>query len=776
MMPSMNFPADSTPLSVELFEEADCNGESYTFNFRKGLLSGDPKGDSVLNYAATAMYKLVLPFNHIKKGYSPLINYLPDLKCNGSDCLTMPSLSVERYLPVSADFREVILPFNSCGSKTFTGSGLTANGCMERNGRAYVMLKTTAACNTSCTLTITDPQDGPSTLTISSNPDTGRVRDLNENVFRLFGSQWTSDFFELFQHEDGRYGLAGRAQEVLSPGGAVSLFGRTPCTDLAGIKEIEVWDEGAYRRFQVEAKNSTKSIPTVLCDTNNPNTDMCTSALGTFHKKISLRSLENQIWKTREVLHVRCDSKIGYAESQQEKMDGSELRSEKNIIGWNTDSTTHKRIEVLDYEKKSTSNTVTQLRTSFSRAEILTNGDFRGVRYNWNSHNNSGLFNEQLSLNDFYSESSGGYQYVTNRTNSFSANSTSVDSLLTQPVYTQVMNRPYLTHDSYTATSPNGSKVARVWVQSYMDDKKVYLSYYDKVSDTWYHPVSLSDAISTTEGSSSPRVAINDDGRMVIAWANLDGGYNSVVMRSGTFGSLSMEETLTANGDTLSGLNICMQGSKASVIWAQTYGPGAVVRAAYSNNSTTWTKPTTAADFISPSGSGATNPKCAISSAGKIYFSWVLNNSDSIFTSGMITDAMSVLMASVSANTFTDASLPTPTEIFLETSGDWLYATAYNSSSATHIRKKNMTDATAWSNPYGGNAPSPFRAELNQGARWKTINSIGATAADPAQAPSPELEIPYYGTVTKGNPFGLRELKPSAVEGKFTPYANFVQQ
>jgi len=190
------------------------------------------------------------------------------------------------------------------------------------------------------------------------------------------------------------------------------------------------------------------------------------------------------------------------------------------------------------------------------------------------------------------------------------------------------------------AISDNGDMVI-VWKHSnYPTDptvtSRVYMSEFRNGS--WNHPASINDAISPNNYSveSLPRVAIDSTGNTVVVWSqkvransfacnnsnctqifiseyrnknwNHPSDINDYIDPYGN-GSYDPEVVMSDNGDTV----IAWHGTNTTIDMM-------IFMSEYRNGN--WTHPATRADFISPAGDHAYNPKLAMDDSGNTIIIW----------------------------------------------------------------------------------------------------------------------------------------------------------
>ncbi|MFY7992892.1 MAG: hypothetical protein ACOVP4_06350, partial [Bacteriovoracaceae bacterium] len=348
-------PTKNLPLNIIAFKNKDCSQPSNAFSFERGIEADYTSAfDKNLFYPASAENpKLFLASTRTKRDSSPLESLIPKITCSGSSC------SFIKSLPAGTDFvidggqagskSQIILSYNeSCASfSNFPTTGdLIAGNCENRRGGGAILeVLTTAAGNcepSNCTLSY---DHNGSTINKSvkalPGPESPSLWQ-QERLISYLGienSMYSNPLVFSLGHLDNikrSNGILHDISEMFSahgPGGAYK--GIASCSDLSGTRFVDVFDDGTYKRYQVEIISIAENAPRQICgDTVNAD-GTCTTTLD---KKMILREPSSVIFKTTDVIKFDCtpNSKIGYSEGAWSDVENDGQRNEKVITYWNT--------------------------------------------------------------------------------------------------------------------------------------------------------------------------------------------------------------------------------------------------------------------------------------------------------------------------------------------------------------------------------------------------------------------------------------------------------
>jgi hypothetical protein len=791
MMFNSRIPAAGIPVKIQLFEESDCKDDPIEFKFANGISAGSLDFDSVINNNASSYYSVFLPFNDLKKGYSALMNHLPKLKCGGVDCLPDVNVPADYFGWSNGQYNQFKLPIPSCAGYSFTpGANInfeSGRSCYEQNGEAYTSILISGGACVSfpyCNFSFTN--GAATTLTVSANFEHNQDREMYNKIWDIFGSNSTRPFYDYtnFNNQNDNHdkydqhsGIADDVIEQMGPGGPISLFGNVTCEGLQGIKHVALMDDGILENYQVEVITSTRPIPKLLCLNQSPNTTDC-SANPTFDKTIEMRELIGPVYVTRQKLHIDCDNRIGLVEDKHYKNKDGEIRNEQRLIGWNTTEIGYERMKSFSYEKSIIGGVVSREKSNFSRGEINGN-NFRGSIFDWNSENRGGVYEDRLMHKDFISFTETAVDYVTDLGRTFSYESNTPGMIFTKPYYSQAMDTPYLTHESSVAKSPLGNKVVRTWVDTTTNDA-VMVSIFDS---GWSHPAA---PISGANVSTKPRAAINDNGDIVMAWAQFDGSTTNAIQPKVKYAGSWQTPTVPNYGlyAPLQDVSVCMSGTQAAIVWTQEYSGYNRVLIAYSTDISTpanWKFPTGSSDAIIDS-FPASGAKCVLE-GNKLVVSYILNDTTNNEHRAWVTHATldAANYTNVKNEFYTNRSQASSGpylnthEAFIEKSGtDSVVVSYVDRTNDTAFKSVFNLTAGTW-NHYNTLAlqTNAFFQKDTEVTKVKTAD-LGTNVA-PMGTPA-GYPVPAVNSILEGNSFGLRELQPWKIKGKMNTYSPFFEQ
>lgn len=782
------FPAGRIPVRIQLFADQYCSDEPLDFHFKQGLLAGSPDFDSVVNNQTTSdYYSLILPFNELRRGYSAMMNLLPTLRCNYIYCLPQATSPADYFLYGGSGYQNIKVAVSSCSDLTkpvFNPAELdvpASNFCEEKDGSVFLKIKpvTNAVCTSAnCSITI----NGLNKTVTQNYQSFGAGRRAYDQTWRIFGTNATNMFYDSVMHNDRGTSKLDHVYENLAPGGPLSLFGNIPCSSIAsaGLKEITLFEDGAFRKYQVIGAPSTKTIPKLLCNNGDVNDMSCDAT--TFDTKVVFRALENQIWKAREVIHLHCSYKIGMVERHQDRVDNNEIRAEKSIIGWNTNDVGFERMESFDLESRGDLNGFMREHTSsISRGQIIAS-EFKGQTFEWRSERRpSNDFREELHQYDLYSHSESVRSFTV-RENSLSNIAAASQSIFALPYFSQQIDRPSLAFESINARSPNGLRHVRLWIEFAGGANALFISEFDGTN--WSHPTDIDvDQISTIgRPASNPQASIDNNGNLILAWKEIAGA-NSYVMTKTRINNLwsgQSNNIPTSNLGTVNEIATCINGPDAAVVWSQRDETKSKDRiyASYSSSigaSSTWHIPTSEVDSISIPTENNFEPKCAIYETTRkllVAFKSDLNKVT-------VTYALTTVSGSINwVNFISNKVYASPSGVnagigpYMEKNGNIVTVSYfYPTSNLTYVSTYN---GISWTHPADANDGNSANPQFNMGMTKSISEPLSAFTT--ATATPISMSFPAYNSILKGNNLSLRELKPSIMEAKFTPYSNFIKE
>ena len=143
----------------------------------------------------------------------------------------------------------------------------------------------------------------------------------------------------------------------------------------------------------------------------------------------------------------------------------------------------------------------------------------------------------------------------------------------------------------------------------------------------WHHPQSLSDNISlNNQDASLPKVAMDDNGNIIVVWYQFDGSKNQIFkseFRNGTWTHpTSLSDNISPDGQYAYFPDVDMDNNGNAIIaWHQYDGVAyQIFKSEYRNG--VWTHPTSISDNISPDGQNTYSAQVAMSDNGDAIITW----------------------------------------------------------------------------------------------------------------------------------------------------------
>ena len=489
---SYKIPTKNLPISIVTFKNKNCSESesSNIFDFLYGLEADYSNTfDKLFAFPVSSENpKIFISSTRSRRQSSPLESLIPKITCSGGN-----SCSFIRTNPSFTDFviyggpggskSQFILSYNeNCSSfSNFTTTGdLIFLMCKDRRGGGAIIevsTTNTGDCETTnCTLSY---DHNSSTVTKSIKalvPQQHEVVRQQEKIIRLLGIENTSYsnplVFSLAHLDNIRRstGILHDIGEMFSSHGPAGAFSDVAnCSNLSGVRFLDVFEEGIYKRFQVEISSIAESAPRQICSPTELNSSGICSY--TLDKKMILREPVSNIFKATEVIKFDCDYKVGYSESNWIESESNGSRTEKRIIYWNSISEPQARVQEYSYEQKSDlSNQITRVRTQFlninrgaytvdSNSLLVTDSNYE---YYFDTISNTR--SERVSREEFALHSDNNY-YVNKKTY-YNTATASVGEIFTMPEIEQFFKeksvQKYQTSTSgpdliKSATSANGT-------------------------------------------------------------------------------------------------------------------------------------------------------------------------------------------------------------------------------------------------------------------------------------------------------------------------------
>lgn len=340
----LKIPTNKIPIQAEVFQNKNCNGDSLTYDFPKGLYSGSPGADTVLISDFPLDNALLIATTVTKRGNSPLLGLLPSMRCMGDFCPPNPDASGSPSLFISGGTggrTSVVIsrdPQVSCDDvnvffRGASGGGIAnnPNSCESHDDVTYLRISEhyEKGCAGTGFCSIPGHFDQPScvddlgtwffgyckdtgpTNTNNTCPGTGDIfspycflkyeikgfpkvmivqsdvtqhKSLNDDLYRVLGGKPSAAMHynstDVFDGETFSYGSLRNAREMLGTDGPLGVFGDTPCDEIDGVKTVSTMDEGKIQLYQIIGKNSSKTIPSGICSNANKNPAICSPTSG----------------------------------------------------------------------------------------------------------------------------------------------------------------------------------------------------------------------------------------------------------------------------------------------------------------------------------------------------------------------------------------------------------------------------------------------------------------------------------------------------------------
>ncbi len=236
------------------------------------------------------------------------------------------------------------------------------------------------------TASLTYVETSPGSLSVNKNyvmlpPSSWEQKDIVTKIIESLGSEdfkWTFAWEKNNDEDDPEknFGKIGSIRGLFAPDGPGAVFNNfNSCAAASGTKTVQLMEDGIFKTITIIVENipSSPSTPTPLlkrhpsmCIGGNPNATQaaCDSSTnsGYFQKKITMK--ENNL--VSEVALFDCFQKAGRLESVGAgyDMDKSKYYRHKNILVWNTNTSTHARFESYNWNSEATSSTFGATKTS----------------------------------------------------------------------------------------------------------------------------------------------------------------------------------------------------------------------------------------------------------------------------------------------------------------------------------------------------------------------------------------------------------------------------
>jgi hypothetical protein len=531
-----HLPTKNAPISIITYKDKSCLSPSSQFTFMEGLEANYGFDKKFFYPSSNASPKLFLASTKSKSEGTALDALIPEISCSGSSCSFIRPLpsGVDYYLSGDGPAEIILDPAVSCQGITsiLPDSGLILGSCENReNGGASIRVSFDpnmgTPCTSGCYINYLLNGVSASKMIKSLGGASSLVLTQQETVLKTLGVEnpyYTSPLVYSFGHLDSirkSSGILHDVQEMLSSNVVAGAFKNiASCSNLTGVREIDVFDDGVLRRYQIEISSISESVPRQLCSTP-ANTTATGGCNDTFDKKISLRGLMGVVFVTQKVLKIDCNNRSGMSEDIHQSTNNNEARLEKKITYWNTPSmpSTNFKVQEYRYEKKSQGSQVNLLRTqvidvsrsTVASAPILISDSQYEYHYNQGTPRET-ITKHELSIAE---GSSGSVEGSTQRFES--SNPQSVGEIFILPEIAHFLNTNSIhQHNSYTettkvATSPDGNFT---FTASFSTNGSSFT--YRIVSSNKYKTGTGNLSATFSKGD----ISINDSGKVVIAYVS----------------------------------------------------------------------------------------------------------------------------------------------------------------------------------------------------------------------------------------------------------------
>lgn len=536
-------PTKNVPLNIITFKTKDCTQPSNAFSFDRGLEADYTSSfDKIFSFPVSAENpKIFLASTRSKRDSSPLEAMIPKITCGGAGCGFIKPMPGGSDLVISGgqagSKSQIILSTNiSCASfSNFAGTGgLIAGDCENRRGGgASLQVSTTAAgdCeSTNCSLSY-DYEGTPATpkSVKALLPSDSQTLWQQERIISYLGienSMYSNPLVFSLGHLDNikrSNGILHDIAEMFSAHGPAGAYKDiATCSELSGVRFVDAFDDGIYKRYQIEIVSITENAPRQICaDTLSAN-GSCSSILD---KKMILREPTGGIFRATEVIKFDCNKKIGYSEGtwNDSGQDGS--RSEKMITYWNTETEAQTRVQQYSYELHT--NLANQLVNSRTHLIDLSRGDYAAFtdsllisdssyEYHFDPATNNKT--ERISRNEY--AVTGGTEFFTNFKEYYNSTAISAGGLFVMPEIEQFLKSKSINQYGVeagdfikSATSPNGNYHLIVNFTSGM-------SFSYKIYNGSTYKAGTGNLTATFTKAD---ISINDNGKAVIAFVKYPG-------------------------------------------------------------------------------------------------------------------------------------------------------------------------------------------------------------------------------------------------------------
>lgn len=479
-------PTKNLPLNIITFKTKDCTQPSNAFSFDRGLEADYASSfDKIFSIPTSAENpKIFIASTRSKRSSSPLESLIPKITCSTGGC------GFIKPAPAGADFvisggatgpkSQLVLSYNeSCASfSNFTATGdLTAGECENRrDGGANLSVWTSVAgaCeSTNCTLSYDQNGSMVSKSVKALVPTVSQNLWQQERIISYLGIEnntysnsliFSLGYLDNIKRSNGILHDIGEMFSAHGPAGAYKDI--ASCSELSGVRFIDVFDEGNYKRYQVEIVSIAENAPRQICADTLTSAGVCNSVLD---KKMILREPVAGVFKATEVIKFDCNKKIGYSEGVWNDSEQDGQRNEKMATYWNTESEAQTRVQQYSYEQKM--NLSNQLLNSRTHYIDLRRGDYSSYTnsllisdssYEYHFDPDTTFENERASRNEYAVTS--GTDFIISFKEYFNPLAVSAGGLFVMPEIEKFLKSKSINQYGVeagdfikSATSPNGN-------------------------------------------------------------------------------------------------------------------------------------------------------------------------------------------------------------------------------------------------------------------------------------------------------------------------------
>ncbi len=365
---ALKLPYGNMPFIIKTYSDSACADVMADYKFMDGLLA-DTSGDfdKVLIPDLANEVKLILPGTDSRRGFSPLMAIMPDIRCwTGvayTKCPTVTGTSPGDYRGYTGSHpnNKIYLPDATCNTIARTGYVLSGT-CVDNLSGGATITFVGAGSAGSGTITM---NSSTYSVAISADAAFDLDRDYVSNV--LISSMGSSQplipdtFYGVGEknHDRKFYGELSLAREMFSPIAAGGIFRmpaggnfQTACQSLSGsfTESRFDWDDLQTKTHRVEISNVATSPGSFFCDLGNLDQGTCVDQ---HEKRMKIYDLNQNPMLPVIVMEFNCGKKIGKMEVNEVDQKGYYRHTNNMLIAWNTDLAGNSISQRYDFAKKS---------------------------------------------------------------------------------------------------------------------------------------------------------------------------------------------------------------------------------------------------------------------------------------------------------------------------------------------------------------------------------------------------------------------------------------